>query len=82
MAAAIDKEVHAVARTGSSSKTIVVRVVVGLILIALVSTAYVLWKRAQQFETTDDAEVDGQIYSISPRVSGHVSEVLIEDEQL
>ena len=45
-------------------------------------TGYAFWKDAQQFETTDDAEVDGQIYAISPRVSGHVTEVLVEDEQL
>ncbi len=79
---AIDKEVHAVARTTTSGKTIVVRVVIALALIAIASAGYVFWKNSQRFETTDDAEVDGQIYSISPRVSGHVSEVLIEDEQL
>lgn len=79
---AIDKEVHAVVRTRTSGKTILVRVVIALALIAAASTGYVFWKNSQQFETTDDAEVDGQIYSISPRVSGHVSEVLIEDEQV
>jgi membrane fusion protein (multidrug efflux system) len=79
---AIDKEVHAIVRTRTSGKTVVVRVVIALAVIALASTGYVFWKNAQQFETTDDAEVDGQIYSISPRVSGHVSEVLIEDEQM
>jgi membrane fusion protein (multidrug efflux system) len=79
---AIDKEVHAVVRTRTSGKTMVVRVVVAVVLIAIASAGYAFWKNAQHFETTDDAEVDGQIYSISPRVSGHVSEVLIEDEQL
>jgi membrane fusion protein (multidrug efflux system) len=79
---AIDKEVHAVARTTTSGKTIVVRVAIALVLIAMASAGYLFWKNSQQFETTDDAEVDGQIYSISPRVSGHVSEVLIEDEQM
>jgi membrane fusion protein (multidrug efflux system) len=78
---AIDKEVHAVVRTRTSGKTMVVRVVIALALIAAASTGYLFWKNSQQFETTDDAEVDGQIYAISPRVSGHVSEVLIEDEQ-
>jgi membrane fusion protein, multidrug efflux system len=79
---AMDKEVHAIARTGTSGKTIVVRVFVALLLIGIASGGYIFWKNSQRFESTDDAEVDGQIYSISPRVSGHVSEVLIEDEQV
>jgi membrane fusion protein, multidrug efflux system len=77
---AIDKEVHAVVRTRTSGKTIAIRVVLALVLIAAASAAYAFWKNSQQFETTDDAQVDGQIYSMSARVSGHVSEVLIEDE--
>lgn len=77
---AVDTEVHAVVRTKTSGKTIAVRVVAALVLISAASAGYVLWKNSQRYETTDDAQVDGQIYSMSSRVAGHVSEVLIEDE--
>ncbi|HLX45031.1 MAG TPA: HlyD family secretion protein [Bryobacteraceae bacterium] len=76
-----DKEVHAVIRTRGNSKTIIVRVVIGIVLIGLAVFGYGIWKQMQEVETTDDAQVDGQIYAISSRIAGHVSEVLIEDHQ-
>ncbi|HTS75335.1 MAG TPA: HlyD family secretion protein [Bryobacteraceae bacterium] len=79
---AIDKEVHAVARTRTSGKTIVVRVLLAIVLIGVASGAYLYWKNSQRFESTDDAQVDGEIYAISARVSGHAMEVPVEDEQL
>jgi membrane fusion protein (multidrug efflux system) len=56
-------------------------VVVVLILIAAVE-GYRFWQNLQRFESTDDAQVDGSIYTISSRITGHVSEVLIQDEQI
>ncbi|MBU2550481.1 MAG: HlyD family secretion protein [Proteobacteria bacterium] len=32
-------------------------------------------------ESTDDAFVDGKVFAVSPRVSGYVTEVLVEDNQ-
>jgi membrane fusion protein (multidrug efflux system) len=55
--------------------------VVVLILIAAV-VGYRFWQNLQRFESTDDAQVDGSIYTISSRISGHVAEVLIQDEQI
>jgi membrane fusion protein (multidrug efflux system) len=81
MAEHMDKEVHAVARTSGNGRTIVVRIVIALVILVLAGVGYGIWKRAQEVETTDDAQVDGQIYAISSRVAGHVSEVLIEDHQ-
>jgi membrane fusion protein, multidrug efflux system len=77
----IDKEVHAVVRTRGNGKTIIVRVVIALVLIVLAGFGYGIWKRMQEVETTDDAQVDGQIYAVSSRIAGHVSEVPIEDHQ-
>jgi membrane fusion protein (multidrug efflux system) len=59
-----------------------VRVMV-LILIVLVLAAggWYLWKYLNAYESTDDAQIDGHINSISARVSGHVIEVLAEDER-
>jgi membrane fusion protein (multidrug efflux system) len=79
--AVVDTEVHAVVRTRTSAKTIIFRIVIGLVLIAIASGVYLYWKDSQRFETTDDAQVDGEIYAISSRISGHVVEVPVEDEQ-
>jgi membrane fusion protein (multidrug efflux system) len=68
--------------TGTSTKTIVVRVIVALVILIAIGVGYVIWKDLQRFETTDDAQVDGSIYTISSRISGHVADVLIQDEQV
>jgi membrane fusion protein (multidrug efflux system) len=78
----IDKEVHSVVRTRTSIKTIIFRVVIVLLLIGAAVAGYRYWANAQQFETTDDAQVDGSIYTISSRITGHVAEVLVGDEQV
>src|SRR5579863_9713952 len=79
---AVETEVHTVVRTRTSGKTIVIRIVVGLVLIIAAGAGYLFWKDLQRFESTDDAQVDGQMYTVSSRVTGHVSEVLFEDEQI
>src|SRR5579875_2011502 len=76
-----EQEVHSVVRTRTSAKTILFRIVVVIILVTAAAAGYLYWKDSQRFETTDDAQVDGQIYTISSRVTGHVLEVAVEDEQ-
>jgi membrane fusion protein (multidrug efflux system) len=50
--------------------------------LAVVAVAGLLWwLHARKFEDTDDAQVDGYISSISPRVPGTVVRVLVEDNQ-
>src|SRR5579862_5442586 len=78
---AVEQEVHTVVRTRTSGKTIVFRIVLGLVLLLAAGWGYLFWKNSERFETTDDAQVDGQIYTISSRIAGHVSEVMIEDHQ-
>jgi membrane fusion protein, multidrug efflux system len=79
---AVEKEVHTVVRTRTSGKTIAFRIIILLVLVIAASFGYLYWKDAQRFESTDDAQIDGQIYTISPRVTGHVIEVPVEDEQI
>src|SRR5580692_12648628 len=57
------------------------RIVIIIVLLVLVSGGYMFWLHLSKFESTDDAEVDGQIYAISSRVTGHVIDVKVEDEQ-
>ena len=56
--------------------------IIGLVvLVVLIGGGYYIWKEMQKTESTDDAEIDGNVISVSSRVPGHVAEVLVEDEQ-
>jgi membrane fusion protein (multidrug efflux system) len=54
----------------------------GVLLIALAVGGYFLWQYLSSYESTDDAQIDGHINAISARISGHLSEVLVEDSQI
>ncbi len=57
-----------------------VRVILLLVLLALVAAgAYWAWKYFGSYESTDDAQIDGHVDAISARITGHVSDVLVED---
>jgi membrane fusion protein, multidrug efflux system len=66
----------------SSVKAIIFRVFLIVFLLGAATAGYFYWKDLQRFESTDDAQVDGSIYTISSRISGHVADVLIQDEQI
>ncbi|MET0793591.1 MAG: HlyD family secretion protein [Polyangiaceae bacterium] len=53
----------------------------GLAVAALVAAGSVYWLHAQGFEQTDDAQVDGDITSLAPRVAGSVVRVLVTENQ-
>lgn len=55
-----------------------VLIVAGIILLVV---GFVLWRYFGSYESTDDAQIDGHLTSISARVSGHVLKVLVEDNQ-
>lgn len=59
------------------------RVRMALILgaIVLVVAGFFLWRYFTSYESTDDAQIDGHLNSISARVSGHVIKLLVEDNQ-
>src|SRR5712671_6970153 len=52
-----------------------------IILLVLVPSGYLFWLHLSKFESTDDAEVDGQMYAVSSRINGHVIDVKVEDQQ-
>jgi membrane fusion protein (multidrug efflux system) len=55
-------------------------IIIGLAIVAVAAgTAY--WLYAQNYENTDDAQVDGTISNISPRVSGTVTAVYVIENQ-
>jgi membrane fusion protein (multidrug efflux system) len=53
-----------------------------VILAALAAVGYELWKYFGTYESTDDAQIDGNIDPISARVTGHIIDVLVEDAQV
>ena len=57
------------------------RVVLLLAAIVLVVAGLLLFRYFTSYESTDDAQVDGHINSISARVSGHVIKLNVEDNQ-
>jgi membrane fusion protein, multidrug efflux system len=52
-----------------------------VVVLVLLASGYALWLHLSRFESTDDAEVDGDVYAISSRISGHAIDVKVEDEQ-
>jgi len=55
--------------------------VLGILVIAgLAAGGYIVWERFSRVESTDDAQIDGSIFPLSPRVAGHVIKVAVQDQ--
>ena len=55
-------------------------VVIGIVAVLGIA-GFFLWRYFNTYEDTDDAQVDGHIDAISARISGNVTEILVEDQQ-
>ena len=55
----------------------------GLILagLVIVTAVFFLWRYLGSYESTDDAQIDGHVNSVSARVSGHVLKLNVQDNQ-
>jgi membrane fusion protein (multidrug efflux system) len=51
------------------------------VVVVLLVGAVLLWRYFGSYESTDDAQIDGHINSVSARVSGHVVKLNVEDNQ-
>ena len=49
--------------------------------VALLVVLVLIWRYFSSYESTDDAQIDGHLTSISARVSGHVQKLLVQDNQ-
>jgi membrane fusion protein (multidrug efflux system) len=60
------------------------KIAIAVVAVAAVLGGILWWLHARQYETTDDAEIDGHLHPISARVAGTVSAVApgVEDNQL
>lgn len=57
-------------------------VLAAVLLLAMASGAFAYWLHASARETTDDAQVEGRIHSVSARVGGTVTKVFVDNNQL
>jgi len=64
-------------RTQSSRFRIALAIALGVLLIA----GFFVYRYVASYESTDDAQVDGHVNSISARISGHVIKLNVEDNQ-
>jgi len=55
--------------------------ILGVILAAIALAGLVYYLANRGYQTTDDAEIDGDIYTIAPQISGRISAVLVNDNQ-
>ncbi len=58
--------------------TKLVVILAGLVILAAV---FLLWRYLASYESTDDAQIDGHVNSISARVGGHVLKLNVEDNE-
>src|SRR6202162_2745213 len=57
------------------------RIAVIIALVVLLVAGFFVYRYVTSYESTDDAQVDGHINSISSRVAGHVIKLNVEDNQ-
>jgi membrane fusion protein, multidrug efflux system len=55
-------------------------IVMGVILVLVLGAIFAYW-RSTFTEDTDDAQVDGNLYQVSSRITGHVIKVYVDDNQ-
>jgi membrane fusion protein (multidrug efflux system) len=68
-------------QANTKKNNVVGRILVLIVVLVLISGGYLFWLHLSKFESTDDAQVDGQLYAISSRINGHVIDVKVDDEQ-
>src|SRR5580700_6204615 len=50
-------------------------------LLVLLVAVFFLWRYLGSYESTDDAQIDGHVNSVSARISGHVITLNVQDNQ-
>lgn len=56
-------------------------IIVGVVLIVAAIGGLGYWLYARQFESTDDAFIDGDIVQVSPKVSAYISKIYVKNNQ-
>jgi len=56
-------------------------IILGAVLAVVAVAAIIYWLLNRNYATTDDAQIDGDIFQISSRIAGQVQQVLVTDNQ-
>jgi membrane fusion protein, multidrug efflux system len=75
----VRRDFHARRRSALKNPRVRVGLIIAGVLIVLLGV--LAWRYFSSYEATDDAQIDGHVNSISPRVSGHVIKLNVEDNQ-
>jgi len=75
---ATEKDFHSLTSRSRSSRF---RIVLVIAVVILLVVGVFVYHYVTSYESTDDAQVDGHINSISARISGHVIKLNVEDNQ-
>lgn len=73
------EEEEAAARTAQRKNRL--KRIVPIVLVIAVVGALLWWLHSRQYEDTDDAQIDGHISQIGPRIGGYIKAVNVEDNQ-
>jgi membrane fusion protein (multidrug efflux system) len=52
-----------------------------IVALVIVVGVFFLWRYLSSYESTDDAQIDGHVNSVSSRISGHVVKLNVDDNQ-
>jgi membrane fusion protein (multidrug efflux system) len=58
------------------------RIGIGIGVLVLLVVGLFVYRYVSSYESTDDAQIDGHVNSVSARISGHVIKLNVEDNQL
>jgi membrane fusion protein (multidrug efflux system) len=73
-----EKDFHSLSSRTRDSRF---RIVLAILILVLVIAGIFVYHYVTGYESTDDAQVDGHINSISARISGHVTKLNVDDNQ-
>ncbi|MGI4828780.1 MAG: HlyD family secretion protein [Janthinobacterium lividum] len=65
----------------SPAKKVRRNIIIAVVVLALLTIAGVLYWRSTFTEDTDDAQVDGNLYQVSARVAGQVTQTFVDEEE-
>ena len=57
------------------------KLLLGILIVILLVGGFFAWRYFSSYESTDDAQIDGHVNSVSARVSGHVIKLNVDDNQ-
>jgi membrane fusion protein, multidrug efflux system len=57
------------------------KILAGIIALVVLVGGFLLFRYFTSYESTDDAQIDGYIYPVSPRVAGYVTRVTVDNNQ-